>query len=990
MAVIAALAVPVQGHAASDPDPVERQLMAKAGDQGSVPVIVKLRSHADQQGVVDELERTDQDADVTKTYSKLPLLALNADKEALEQLADSPRVVSIQENKLRAPALDQSIPHINADDVHTLGFRGAGQAVAVLDTGIDRDHPFFGSRIVGEACFSTGGGTGGVSLCPNGNASQTGAGAADAETANCLNGTANICDHGTHVAGIAAGNGSGVTGAPAAGVAPGANIVAIQVFTRFNDAASCTAAGVSAPCVLAYDADQIDGLEQVLTFNNTIDIAAANMSLGSGMNTTACDSTESATKTAIDDLLDADVATVIASGNSGFDNAVGAPGCISTAVTVGGTQDSSDALYMNGNRGPLLDLFAPGQSITSSVPDDAFGLKTGTSMATPHVAGAFAVLRSAYPNASVATLLGYLRDGGVDVSYTSGTTTVSTPRIDLLSALQQGNAGPTLTTDSFQVTVNEGSVATLGGGYNDPEGKPVKLTASSGTITDNGAGRWTWSMPTNDGPAQSGTVALLVTDDKGESYGLNFGLTVNNVAPSVTIDPAQPSAVAEGSEFGVKASFSDPGWGDTQSAQLDWGDGSTGPGTVAVTNGPPADTGTVTGTHRYADNGMYTVKVTVTDDDGGSTTKSFPVQVSNVAPALTLDPGQVKTVSEGSVLNARASFTDPGWADTFSSVFDWGTGETSPGSVLLTHTGPPAVTGDVSASHVYGDNGSFTVGAKVTDDDGGTSSTGFTVAVSNVAPTAVIDESGAVVVNGVPTFIAHSGQPLTFKGRSTDPGSDDLNLSWNWNDGSQVATPYLVNPPGTDPASSPSVQPRDVTDTKAHTFGAACNYDVGFGSRDDDGGTAADSAKVVVQGNAHLTKLTAYWYLQTRPGLRIPPVDLPVSTLNCYLQVAQHMSKVLSEARDVSTLAKAHDLLALSLLNPKRELDQQLLTAWLNFADGSFDLSSPIDTNLDLRPDSTFGAVMAQAEQVRLDPASSNAQLSAKTLLLTKINTLGR
>lgn len=963
-----AVAAPVQAQAATDPDPAERRLIEKADKEGSLRVIVRVGKVADQQPVLDKIEREK----VHHKYRLFPLLALDVDENALKELATDPQVVSIQEDKEDAPTLGQSIPWINADQVHSLGFTGNDQAVAILDTGIDRDHPFFSGRIVSEACYSSiSNNAEQESLCPNGTATQTGAGSADAETAAC---TGDICDHGSHVAGIAAGNGTGVTGAPGHGVARGADIIAIQVFHRNDTAARCNPN--PAPCVTAAISDQIRGLEQVLTLNNTFDIAAANMSLGGSVqNTSACDT--DTRKGPIDRLLTAGIATVISSGNSGFTAGVGAPGCISTAVTVGGTQDTSDALYMNGNRGPLLDLFAPGQGIDSSVPDDGWANYDGTSMAAPHVAGAFAVLRAAYPNATIATLLGYLRDTGVDVSYTSGTTTATTPRIDLLAALRAGNADPTINVDNASVTVNEGSTATNTGTFGDVDSSTVTLGASSGTVTSPGPGRWSWSFGTNDGPTQSRTVSITATDDKGEGVGVDFALVVNNVAPSVTIDPGQLTTTTEGAAFNIKATFTDPGSADTHAAQIDWGDGESGPETIQGNE--------VTGSHRYADNGVYTVKVTVTDDDGGSQSKEFAVQVSNVAPVVTIDPNQVTTITEGTTLNAKASFGDQGWADTFSSQIDWGTGETSPGSLIMTHTGPPAATGEVTDSHTYGDNGSFQVGVSVTDDDGGTGTAAFTVGVTNVAPTATIDKSGTETVNGVPTFIAHSGEAITFNGRSTDPGSDDLALSWSWG----VSTPYLVNPPNTDPTPSPSVQPRDVTDIKSHTFGDACTYDIGFAAKDDDGGTSGDTAKVVVQGNAHLTKLAPYWHLQTRPGLRIPIVDLPITTVNCYLKVAQHMSKVLSEARDVSTMAKAHDLLGIVLLNPKREFDRQALTAWLNFADGSLDLDSPVDTNLDLRMDSTFGAVMANAETIRLNPASTNAQIRQQTLLLEKINTLG-
>ncbi|MDX6263572.1 MAG: hypothetical protein QOH84_5260 [Kribbellaceae bacterium] len=994
LAMLAAMAVQLPVQAAPDPtpNPTEQSLIDKAGQEGTTRVIVQVDQLSDKQRVLDNIDQGT--ADVNQTYRSFPLLALDADKKALEELAADPNVVSIQEDKVGSASDASSIPFIHADKVQQLGFTGTGQTVAILDTGIDRDHPYFGSRIVSEACYSSvGDATTQVSLCPNGTASQTGAGAADAETANCLNGAANICSHGSHVAGIAAGSATGVAGAPSNGVAPGANIIAIQVYHRSN-----TGCDGNPPCAQFFYSDFIAGMQRVYDLRNSFSIASANLSGGDKSNhTTACDG--SSTKASIDLLLSVGITTTISAGNESHPAGVGEPGCVSTAVTVGaidadGSGNDVDTVAGYSNRGSLLDLFAPGTSIDSSVPDDTWANFQGTSMAAPHVAGAIAALRSAYPNATAATLLGYLRDTGVDITYaTSPTTNVTTPRIDLLAALQQGNNPPSISADAGTVNVNEGSVASNAGGFSDPEGRPVALTASSGVVTDAGGGRWSWSIGTNDGPGQSGDVTITATDDKGETATTTFHVNVANVAPSISIDAGQLTTVTEGSTFAVKAAFSDPGWVDTYDAQIEWGDGTTStPAATVTTQGPPSDQGQITGSHAYADNGSYTVKVTVTDDDGGTSSASFVVEVSNVAPAVTIDPAQVKTITEGSTLAAKASFSDPGWADTYSSEISWGFGAPTAGSMILTNDGPPADQGTVTGSRAYGDNGAFTVGVKVTDDDGGSQTASFPLQVTNVAPTAVIDETGATVVNGVPTFIAHSGQAVNFKARSTDPGSDDLALSWSWGDGPpspDVTTNYLVNPPGTDPATSPSLQPRDVTDAKSHTFGSACSYDVGFGSRDDDGGSSADAAKVVVTGNAQLTRIAPLWFLQTRPGLRLPPVDLPVSTVNCYLQVVQHMSPLFSEAKDVSTMAKANSVLNIQLLNPKAEFDRQALAAWLNFADGSFDLSTWVDTNLDLRPDSTFGAVMTQAEAIRLNPSSTNNQLRQQTLLLEKINLLG-
>ncbi len=808
LALLAAMAVQLPAQAAPDPtpNPTEQRLIDEAGQEGSVRVIVQVDQVGDKQEVLDNLDQGT--AEVNQTYRSFPLLALDADKEALEELAADPNVVAIHEDKVGSPSQASSIPFIRADRVHQLGFTGAGQTVAILDTGIDRDHPFFAGRIVSEACYSSvSDATNQVSLCPNGTASQTGAGAADAETANCLNGTANICAHGSHVAGIAAGSATGVTGAPGNGVAPGANIIAIQIYHRSN-----TGCDGSPPCAQFFYSDFIAGMQRVYDLRNSFTIASANLSGGDDSNqTAACDG--SSTKASIDLLLSVGITTTISAGNESHPAGVGEPACVSTAVTVGaitanGSGNDVDTPAGYSNRGALLDVFAPGTSIDSSVPDDGWANFQGTSMAAPHVAGAIAGLRHAYPAATAATLLTYLRDTGVDITYaTSPTTNVTTPRIDLLGALQEGNNPPSVSADQGTVNVNEGSTATNAGGFSDPEGRPATLAASSGVVTNLGGGRWSWSFGTNDGPGQSRDVTITVTDDKGETATTTFRLNVANVAPSITIDAGQLTTATEGSTFAVKAGFSDPGWADSYSASIDWGDGTTStPAATVTTQGPPTDLGQVTGSHAYADNGSYTVKVSVTDDDGGTSSASFAVQVSNVAPVVTIDPAQVKTITEGSTLAAKASFSDPGWGDTYSSEISWGFGAPTSGSLILTNDGPPADQGTVTGSRAYGDNGAFTVGVKVTDDDGGSQTASFPLQVTNVAPTAVIDETGATVVNGVPTFIAHKGQPVAFKARSTDPGSDDLALSWSWGDGlptPDVTTNYLVNPPGTDPAREP-------------------------------------------------------------------------------------------------------------------------------------------------------------------------------------------
>ena len=168
-------------------------------------------------------------------YKTIPFLAMKVDAAALVALNSSGQVVSIEEDSLDRATLASSTTVIGAPGLWTAGYQGAGQTVVILDTGIDASHPFLSGRVVGEACFSNAGGEGGAqTLCPNGQPSQTGNGAANAKTAACLVNGQQMCDHGTHVAGIVAGKGSTFSG-----VAPDANLIAIQVFTRVDDADFC-------------------------------------------------------------------------------------------------------------------------------------------------------------------------------------------------------------------------------------------------------------------------------------------------------------------------------------------------------------------------------------------------------------------------------------------------------------------------------------------------------------------------------------------------------------------------------------------------------------------------------------------------------------------------------------------------------------------------------------------------------------------------------
>jgi subtilisin family serine protease len=147
-------------------------------------------------------------------------------------------------------------------------------------------------------------------------------------------------------------------------------------------------------------------------------------------------------KADIDQLRQLGIATIIAAGNDAFPDALGEPACISTAISVGATNDADQIATSFSNRAAFLSVMAPGDDIISTVPG-GYGLKAGTSMATPHVAGTWALIRTAQPQASVDQILAVLRSTGKAIRDPSVTAN-SYQRINAEAAVQaiRGTVSP--------------------------------------------------------------------------------------------------------------------------------------------------------------------------------------------------------------------------------------------------------------------------------------------------------------------------------------------------------------------------------------------------------------------------------------------------------------------------------------------------------------------------------------------------------------------
>ncbi|WP_113699336.1 S8 family serine peptidase [Nonomuraea lactucae] len=493
---------------------------------------------------------------------------------AAEALKKDPNVISVEPDA-EVVAFPQTTPtgvkRIFAPDNPNLDIDGNDDAridadVAVIDTGVDFDHPDL--NVVARA---------------------------NCQTGTCVDNSGDDDNgHGTHVAGTVGAIDNAIG---AVGVAPGARIHAVKVL---NSAGSGTLSAIAA------------GIDWVAARSATIEVA--NMSLG-------CDGcTSSAITTAITNAVNRGVVVVVAAGNSSRDAATFFPANHPDVITVsavtdidgrpgglGGSTlpcrsetDQDDSLAFYSNFGQTIEIAAPGTCIYSTWMNGGYNTISGTSMASPHVAGAAGILTSGANKPTTRAGVIAVRDKLIATGNANWTDDSSDgrkePLLDVHDATQYppGTGGNRPPTAAFTSSCNQLACSFNGSGSSDPDGT---IASHAWDFGDGSSG--TGASPTHTyAAAGTYTVKLTVTDNQGATGSVTKQVTVGtptNQPPKA--DFTQTCRVIFVWRFcdfnGSSSSDSD---GTIASYAWNFGDGTTGTGATIR--------------HFYSSAGAKTVKLT--------------------------------------------------------------------------------------------------------------------------------------------------------------------------------------------------------------------------------------------------------------------------------------------------------------------------------------------------------------------------------------------
>ncbi len=347
-------------------------------------IFKKLRNNdeilQEKQEIKDEIINQVGEEDVKHIFENQ--IAVEINKSDLNVLNSNPNIESVRVDRPIVAFLSDSVLLVNATRTWPLQFSGfnltgISETICVIDTGVNFSHPDLLRKnltcnidCVGKACVE-----------------------------NCSVSDDN--GHGTHVAGIAGANGT------VKGVAIGARIIGVKVLDSSGSGSG---------------SDLEAGINWCISNTNTYNISVISMSLGTpcrysnGTLTGWCYSnycdevpTESSTAIIIDNAISKNISVIVATGNDASTTQISSPACIKNSTAIGASDKSDNIATSYSNRNNLTDLVAPGSLIYSTmIPNpggtilSACGSGTiycslsGTSMATPHASGAFAIVKEFY------------------------------------------------------------------------------------------------------------------------------------------------------------------------------------------------------------------------------------------------------------------------------------------------------------------------------------------------------------------------------------------------------------------------------------------------------------------------------------------------------------------------------------------------------------------------------------------------------------------
>ena len=350
--------------------------------------------------------------------------------------------------------------------------------------------------------------------------------------------------HGTHCAGIVAANSS------IKGVAPDANIVVSKVLNQDGS---------------GWMSDIIAGIEYCTNNAEIYNISVISMSIGteSYSNSNYCDYDFPSLANAITAAVGKNVSVIVASGNEYHYNSIAAPACIQNATPVGATE-KNDNFAGYSNRNWMVQLFAPGSDINATkYPNGGYTLKSGTSMATPHVAGAFAIINQYLElsgQSKTPQEIESIFNGTGKQIYDTGKSNLNYSRINLYEALIElnGRSNITITSPEADYISTDDSVLINITTDENLSNVTLHIVDPSENISMDGSGKsWYYNL------SGTGSITFFVTGKDVNEFpkeSENRTIFLNNSAPNITqTSPATEINISEPNNQTFSINYTDDG-----------------------------------------------------------------------------------------------------------------------------------------------------------------------------------------------------------------------------------------------------------------------------------------------------------------------------------------------------------------------------------------------------------------------------------------------